>query len=575
MVSRSGDYTLVYNGEIYNYRELRRQLESRGVQFRSTSDTEVLLEGYALFGETIIDRIEGMFAFAIWDAKTKQVVLARDRAGEKPLYYLPRLGGVVFASEIKGILCVEPRVERDLSQLSSYLIYGYVPPPATFYEGVRQLEPAQVVRFGSGADGVPKTYWKPKFVPASRISYPAAQQELRSRMRNIVRDRLQADVPVGAFLSGGVDSATVVGVATRDLNRTVRTYSIGFEAPEVDESSDARMSAAHLGSVHEEFILSPNDIPSVELLVRHHDGPFSDSSAIPTYLVSKMARSRATVALTGDGGDELFGGYPRFVGGAIAEHLPRLAGSVTRRAVTRLATYFSGTSRESLERAERLAAAVERPLESRLLHWNSVFPLPTQRAVLLPDYQLSANQASDYNDRVFFESTGRPPISRMLDHNFRTYLPYDLLTKVDRCSMVVSLETRCPMLDSSLVDFVGSLPDSFKIQGLKRKRILIDTFRDLLAPGLLHRPKRGFALPLARWLEGPLKPQLDDAIRSKQARIYRYLDFDQVQRLLFAPEDSWRLARATQAFALWTLEAWLRMPVATAPQEHRGAVALG
>ncbi|MCC6648246.1 MAG: asparagine synthase (glutamine-hydrolyzing) [Polyangiaceae bacterium] len=563
MRSSSGRAVIVFNGEIYNYVELRRTLAARGHTFRSSSDTEVLLAAYEEWGAALLPRIEGMFAFAIWDTVRQVLLLARDRAGEKPLFWtrLPS-GGVAFASEIKALLAVPALgIERDLSRIPDFLVTGYVPAPATFYRGVQHLLPAHSLELQADATRSPVAYWRPCFDAAAPApSYAEAQEELRARMRIIVRDRLQADVPVGAFLSGGLDSASVVGVATRDLNRTVHTYSIGFEDPAVDESKDAQISARHLGSVHEEFIVGDRDIPPIELLVRHHDGPFGDSSAIPPYLVSKLARARVTVAVTGDGGDEIFGGYPRFLGGMLAEHVPPGAATQTRRVIEALKQtplWRAGhTSSSPFARASRFAAAVERPLERRLLHWNAVFP--PEQVVTLTRGGVYPSDAVRFSDAAFEEAAGQSPLARMLHHNFVTYLPEDLMVKVDRCSMAVSLETRSPLLDSGLIDFVSRLPDHYKVRGATTKRLLRDTFADLLAPELLRRPKRGFGVPLARWLSTELRPQLEATLFAEDAETWRHLDRDAVMRQVFgAPLDA---ARAYQAWALWSLETWLRQP---------------
>ncbi len=564
MVSRSGQQRIVFNGEIYNHRPLRRDLEARGVPFRSTSDTEVLLEGYAEQGEAYIKKLEGMFAFAIHDAVRGELFLARDRAGEKPLFYLPLpRGGVAFASEIKALRAVVGLdIEPDFSQIAPFLVYGYAPSPGTFYRRVRQLEPGHTLLCRPDQEPLLRRYWAPSFSPAPGAPrFEDAKAELRSRMRDIVRDRLDADVPVGAFLSGGLDSATVVGIATRDLQREVHTFSIGFDDPEVSELGDARLSAQHLGSIHEEFIVTEADIPSMELLVHHHDGPFSDSSAIPTYLVSKMARERVTVAVTGDGGDEVFGGYPRFLGGQLGELVPRWAGRAggSLAAMMGLASRALGeqTSRAPAARAQRFAAAMARPLEHKMMHWLAPFPPEQVSSLLRPEHRSEALGLALHNDGVFSESVGQTPLARILHHNFRTYLPEDLLVKVDRCSMAVSLETRSPLLDSGLIDFVGSLPDSYKTHGFTTKRLLRETMKDLFAPELLSRPKRGFGVPLARWLGGSLSGKLSEAIRTETAEIYRFLDRQAVERLLW-PGQPLDAARAYQAWALWSLEVWLR-----------------
>jgi asparagine synthase (glutamine-hydrolysing) len=560
MRSASGRLHLTYNGEIYNHRRIRSWLEGRGARLRSSSDTEVLLEGWAEEGDRIFDRLEGMFAFGIWDSFKEELILARDRAGEKPLYYLPLpRGGIAFASEIKALRALEPVLACDPARIPEYLLHGYVPHPATLYQRVRCLEPGHFIRFGRTREIRPEPYWSPKFAATLQpVSYEGAKEQLRHEMRRIVAERLEADVPVGAFLSGGLDSATVVGVATKDLGREVHTYSIGFDDPSIDESKDAKASAQHLGAIHEEFIVSDADVPTIDQLVEHYDEPFADVSAIPTYLVSRMARSRVTVALTGDGGDELFGGYPRFVGGVIAERLPRVLGGLIAATGERLSPHLPAALRSRAERASRLARAIERPLDARMLHWISVYTPDELVRVLRSDHREGARRASAFSERIFAGSEGETPLSRMLDHNFRSYLACDLLPKVDRCSMAVALETRCPFLDSKLISLVGAMPDEFKVAGLERKRILRDTFSDLFAHGLLQRPKRGFAAPISRWLKGLFWREFEQAVRPQSALIKEYVDHGEVERRFFSPNVSWSLIRAMQAWSLWTLEVWLR-----------------
>lgn len=563
MASADDRWRITFNGEIYNHRRLRADLEAEGVRLRGTSDTEVLLEGLARHGEAYLDRVEGMFAFALYDRERQRLLLARDRAGEKPLFYLPLpRGGVAFASEVKALRAVASLdVSPDPTAIAPFLVYGYAPCPRTFYRGVWQLPPAHLAVFDPAAPpAAPRRYWAPSFAPRRDMPIAEARAELRERMKVIVRDRLDADVPVGAFLSGGLDSATVVGVATRDLGRTVHTYSIGFADKTMDESDDARLSARHLGSIHQEFIVSEADLPSVEMLVAHHDGPFGDSSALPTYLVSKLAREHVTVAVTGDGGDEVFGGYPRFLGAQLGELVPSWAGSAGRHLVgglRRLGLGGDPSGRTHLARAGRFAAAIERPLEHKLLHWTSYFAPDLVPGLLRPELAAAASGLTRPSDLVFGETVGQSTLARTLHHNFQTYLPDDLLVKVDRCSMAVSLETRSPLLDSGLIDFVGSLPDSYKTRGLTTKRLLRETFADLLAPDLLRRPKRGFGVPLWTWFDGSLRPLLDDTLRSADARLYRYLDRDRVHALLW-PTPRLDAPRAGQAWCLVTLELWLR-----------------
>lgn len=563
MTSNSGRTTIVFNGEIYNHRKLRERLEAMGARFRTTSDTEVILEGYEVWGLRVIHELEGMFAFALWDHREERLHLVRDRAGEKPLFVFEGGGALAFASEIKALRAVSALgIEPTPEPLLDYLVHGYVPPPGTFYRGVTQLLPGHhaVAVVSNGVVGrlVTERYWRPVFQRRRTVpSFEEAKREVRERMRAIVRDRFEADVPVGAFLSGGLDSAAVVGVATRDLGKNVHTYSIGFEDAAWDEAPDARLSAEHLGSTHEEFRVSQRDMPSIPLLVRHHDGPFSDSSAIPTYLVSKLARAKVTVALTGDGGDEVFGGYPRLLAGAMASYVP----SVVRGLLGRVASSLpdTGPGMAALDRARRLGHAASLSLEDRAIAWGSLFRRDEALALFGGrDWSASLSKESSAYDRaVLDESMGQTPLARLLDHNFRTYLPDDLLVKVDRSAMAVSLETRAPFLDSGLVDFVGGLPDSYKQRGSTGKRLAREAFSDLFAPALLTRPKRGFGVPLDTWLEGPLRAELDDHLATESARIYQFLDRDAVYSDLYKKGHlDWNGAQ--RAFTLWTLEVWMR-----------------
>jgi asparagine synthase (glutamine-hydrolysing) len=532
-----------------------------GARFRTSSDTEVILEGYELWGQRVLHELEGMFAFALWDHRAGQLHLVRDRAGEKPLFVFERAGVLAFASEIKALRAVAALgIEPTPEPLLDYLVHGYVPPPGTFYRHVTQLLPGHhtVVAVASGKLGraVTERYWRPVFQRRNNVpSFADAKREVRERMRAIVRDRFEADVTVGAFLSGGLDSAAVVGVATKDLGKNVHTYSIGFDDAAWDEAPDARLSAEHLGSIHEEFRVSQRDMPPVSLLVAHHDGPFSDSSAIPTYLVSKLAREKVTVALTGDGGDEVFGGYPRLLAGALASYLPAPLRGLLGKAAARLPDDLP----HSVERARRLGHAAALSLEDRAIAWGSLFRREEALALFgARDWPASLSKNSSAYDRaVLDESVGQAPLARLLDHNFRTYLPDDLLVKVDRSAMAVSLETRAPFLDGGLVDFVGGLPDDYKQRGTQGKRLARAAFADLFAPALLTRPKRGFGVPLDTWMNGPLRAELDDHLATEDARIYQFLDRDAVYSDLYKKGHlDWNGAQ--RAFTLWTLEIWLR-----------------
>jgi asparagine synthase (glutamine-hydrolysing) len=556
MANEDGSVWVVFNGEIYNFPELRRELESAGHAFQSRSDTEVIVHGYEQWGDRLPERLEGMFALAIWDDRRQRLFLARDRAGKKPLYIHQDEDRLLFASEIKAIL-EHPSADRaiDPGALPLYLTYGYVPTPRTLYRRVRKLPPASCLVLEADRGAREWSYWDLDFTPRP-IRDEEAAEELRALMQMAVRKRMIADVPLGAFLSGGVDSTIVVGLMSASTEAPVRTFSIGYSGdPVYDETPYARLAANRFGTQHTEFMVGPQSIELVDRLVEAHDEPFGDSSAIPTYIVSELARRDVTVALVGDGGDELFAGYLRFYAAMLSERIPPRLFALVASLARRLPHHPN--PRSAQRRFARFAEAAALPLEERMLRWIGFFAGEVP-SLMRPE--LSA----EIDDRKLAESFRQPlertrelsPLARVLDLNFRTYLLDDLLPKADRCSMAHGLELRSPFLDTAVIEFAARLPDRLKLRAGKTKRILRHAFRDLLPPEIEKRGKMGFGIPLPTWLRKEWRPSVEERLLSPKARLYEWLRPEAV-RSMAEQHFAATVDYGHQLWALLTLEAWL------------------
>lgn len=560
MSDESGKIRLLFNGEIYNFKELRKELVSAGCVFRSQSDTEVILRAYERWGKQAIRRLDGMFALAIWDGSARKLLLARDRTGKKPLYYWTRGRCIVFGSEIKALLAHGHVPCEVAEELFPYLLtFGAAPADRTFYREIRPVPPASLLEF-NGMEGEPRleTYWElPREETKARKTPLQAEEELRELLTAAVRKRLVSDVPLGAFLSGGVDSTLVVGLMSRLLKGSqVKTFSVGFEGDErFNETAFAQTAAEAFKTRHTPFTIGPQPFDLIEKLVWHHDQPFGDSSALPTYLLSQMTRSHVTAALSGDGGDELFAGYDRFRAALLAERFPRWVWK-TAAAVTEPVSGLKGLHvRSSLYQLRRFLEAADRPLLERALFWRSILPNPQE--VLLPGDQASADPILELSGRADAADPGSTPLDRLLRLNFREYLPCDLLVKMDRCSMAHGLETRSPFLDTALVEWAFRLPDSFKIRGREGKWILRRAFRDLLPESIQKRPKMGFGVPLGAWFRNQWSEPLRDLLLPPEARIRRYVDGKRIDQMVRSHLSGERDA----GHALWlllTFEIWLR-----------------
>ena len=438
-----------------------------------------------------------MFAIALWDDRRQRLVLARDRAGKKPLFYAHNGRQIVFASEIKAFF---GRRDLDLTidpqAIPYFFIYGYVPTPATFYRGVRQVEPGTVVTVDRDGTMSSRSYWALAFpekhaVPRENYDRPAVKAKLRRLMTEAVKRRLVADVPLGAFLSGGVDSTIIVGLMSQLLERPVKTFSIGFkDSPGYDETAFARLVAQRFKTDHTEFIVEPGAFDLIEKLVWHHDGPFGDSSAVPTFIVSQLTRQQVTVVLTGDGGDELFAGYLRFYAALTAERTPAILRGALKAISHGLPV--GGSARHVLSRVQRFAAAASLPLPERITRWSSLFYDDVEE-LLAPGLRESSAPIDRLRSIRRFEGqlAGRSTLSQLLAINFNTYLLDDLLIKTDRCTMANSLEARCPFLDTALMEYAANLPDGMKLAGGRTKIILREAFDDLIPPEIQRRGKWG------------------------------------------------------------------------------------
>lgn len=560
--NEDGTIQLVFNGEVYNFRELREGLVVRGHRFRSHGDAEVIAHLFEEKGDRAIDDLDGMYALGIWNARTEELTLARDRAGKKPLYIYRDDRRIVFASEIKAILR-HPDVETDVdaSAIPYYFLYGYLPHPATFYTRITQVDPGTVVTIARDGRMSSRRYWHWQF-PDERGRGPAPSfDEAATRVRELVtaavERRLISDVPLGAFLSGGIDSTIVVAMMSRALREPVRTFSIGFDSdPAFDETALARETAERFKTRHTEFRVQPSAVDLIDTLVYHHDGPFADSSAIPTYLVSKLTREHVTVVLTGDGGDEAFAGYLRFAAALAAEKFPQWAGSVAEGATSWLPS--PANERHLIARLKRFARYMSLPLQDRLTAWMGVFndDLVDLLGPALTGCAASIDRRRHLRGLAGID--GASPLNQLLAANFHSYLHDDLLVKTDRMTMANSLEARAPFLDRAVLEYAASLPDDYKLQGRTTKAVFRAAFADVIPEAVQAAPKRGFGVPLDAWFRTELRDYVRDTLLSSSARSSPYLSRPFVEALVQAHIAG----RENNGHKLWTLltfERWLAL----------------
>ena len=556
MSNESKTIWVCFNGEIYNFQELRRELEAGGACFRSRSDTEVILRAYERWGKEAFRRLDGMFAIALWDSQSRTLLLVRDRAGKKPLHYWTDGCCAVFASEMKALFAHAhvPRRVREPA-LGHLLALGYPPPGETCYAGIRQVPPASISIFREGmSDPSVSIYWTLSAEKSPALNAAEVSEQLRHLLSEAVKRRLIADVPLGVFLSGGIDSTVVVGLMRRlNPSGSIKTFSIGFEGdPLFNEVPYARTAAQAFQTDHTVFTVGPQSFDLLERLVRHYDQPFADSSALPTTILSGLTRTQVTVALTGDGGDELFAGYDRFQAALAAERIPvelRRAGRLLFSMLPR-----GSASRGTWTRIQRFVQAAEKPLEQRYFLWMCLFQDPAR---ILRDSSAGVIPENNGAWRRAPSMPGASALDRLLLLNFHDYLPNDLLVKTDRCSMAHGLECRSPFLDTALTEWAFQLPDVFKVRAGQGKWVLRHAFRDLLPTEIQRRKKMGFGVPLGRWFREQWRTPLRDHLENPAARIWRYVRQEPVQRIVRDHLEG----KTDAGHALWlllTFEVWLR-----------------
>ena len=551
-----GSVTIVFNGEIYNFLELKPQLEARGHRFTTHSDTEAIVHAYEEFGPECLQHLRGMFAFAIWDEKARRLFIARDRAGKKPLYYTttPK-GTLVFGSELKALL-EHPDVVKELDPeaLDAYLTLGYVPDPLSIFRDIHKLAPGHYLTFSDGVVSV-KQYWDFDLSGDQSMSEADCLEELRKLLDESVRLRLISDVPLGAFLSGGIDSSTVVAMMARHMGQPVKTFSIGFHEDSYNELKYARLTAEKFATDHHEFFVTPDICSIVDELVWHFDEPFADSSAIPTYMVSKLAREHVTVILSGDGGDELFAGYTRYVIDRKREGFGLLPKPLRERVMRPISQHLPHATwgRNYLHN-------VSLDPISRYLDSVSVFTSLNRKSLYTPEFSYKLGRTS-YVSRLFQDLVNKvhsdEPLNRLLYLDSKTYLPGDILTKVDRMSMAVSLEARAPLLDHKLIEFVTRIPASLKLAGLETKYLLKKAVKDLVPSEILDRPKQGFGVPIQEWINQQLRSRLRETLTEPRTRQRGYIDPRYIDVLLDEHERG-RRDHSTGLWALFMLELWHR-----------------
>ncbi|HZS40386.1 MAG TPA: asparagine synthase (glutamine-hydrolyzing) [Polyangia bacterium] len=558
LASEDGSIVLVANGEIYNFRELRAGLERRGHQLRSRSDSEVIVHLYEEEGLECLARLRGMFAFALWDAPRRRLFLARDRAGEKPLYYAARDGALWFASELGALVRGLPwRPGVDLAAIDEYLTLQYVPAPWTAFEGVRKLPAAHFLTVSPGGAPRVERWWRLRFGPARPVRADDAVAETRALVEDAVAVRRAADVPLGAFLSGGIDSSTVVALLARGSSQPVKTFSVDLPAGCGGEAAYARLVARRYRTEHHELTLAPHMVSILPRLVARYGEPFADPSAVPTFHVSELARRQVTVALSGDGGDEAFAGYHRYAIEELARRVGRLPWPLPELTHAILARLPGARLRPAREfAAHRRRAPVERYL-FLLAH----FTRRDKERLIGPALVEHArrDRAARELERVLAASDAEDPVNRLLDLDTQTYLPDDIFTKVDIASMAHALEVRAPFCDHLLLERIAQFPGALKLRWFRGKQLLRRAVRDLLPAPILTRAKKGFGLPLDRWLREELVELSRDVLTDGTAGARGLFDAKQVRRLL--DEHAAGTSHGRRLWNLTVLELWFRQCV--------------
>jgi asparagine synthase (glutamine-hydrolysing) len=559
--NEDGSVAVVMNGEIYNFDALRSDLIKRGHVFSTRCDTEVLVHLYEEYGERLVERLRGMFAFAIWDGRRRQLLLARDRVGKKPLFVARRGSKLWFASEMMAML-QDPEIARtpDLRAIASYLALQYVPHPLSAFAGVEKLPPASTLLVTAhGASE--RRYWELDYADSDAA---ATEHELAERLRELIweatRIRLMSDVPLGAFLSGGIDSSAVVAAMADQTADPVKTFSIGFPDIDFDELRFARTIAQRFSTDHHEFVVEPHAIEILPKLARHYGEPFADPSAIPSFYLAEMTSRHVTVALNGDGGDESFAGYNRYAANRLIGHLSWIPKPLRALAPKMARPFGEGQRSNSLAaRTQRLAQGLAAEPHARYAHWMSAFPPDMRDLMFQPEFLASTAGSSpeDLLARVWLASSADSLVDRMLDTDVNTYLPDDLLVKIDIATMAYSVEGRSPFLDHHLMEFAAGLGARRKLDGLRGKVLLKAALRDVLPSEILERKKMGFGVPLPRWFREELRNLPAEFLMATDSRIHAYLKPTAIAKMIREHQDG-VADHSSRLWSLLQLEVWHR-----------------
>ncbi|HVM18162.1 MAG TPA: asparagine synthase (glutamine-hydrolyzing) [Gaiellaceae bacterium] len=567
--NEDGTVVVVLNGEIYNFSELRRGLERRGHRFSSGADTEVLAHLYEERGAAMVHDLRGMFAFAVWDRRRRSLLLARDRVGKKPLFWRRDGPNVWFASELRALL-QDPEIPRDVDPqaVAAYLALQYVPHPLSIFAGVRKLPPATTMVADAAGERLER-YWRLDFSRKTAASAKEIEEDIRHHIREATRIRLMSEVPLGAFLSGGIDSSAVVAAMADATSGPVKTFSIGFTDEDFDELAYARIVAERFGTEHHEFIVESNAVSLMPKIARHYGEPFADPSAIPSFYLAALTSRHVTVALNGDGGDENFAGYRRYVTNDMAQRLNWLPRPAQRAAPKLMRIVGEGPHNTSMRtRMNRLARTLAMTPAERYATWMSAFDTPRRQRLFTAEFthELGAFRPERFLTEVWDQSTASARVDRMLDTDVQTYLSGDLLVKMDIATMAYSVEARSPFLDHRLMEFAASLPAEWKLAGTNGKRILKSALRGIVPDEVLDRPKMGFGVPLARWFRTDLRSLPSEVLLDPAATARGIFRRDEVERLI-AEHLAGTGDHSLRLWVLLQLETWFR--------EVRHAPALG
>ena len=552
---------VVMNGEIYNFRELRDQLVARGHRFATRADTEVLVHLYEDHGDELVDHLRGMFGFAIWDCRHRRLLLGRDRVGKKPLLIARQGGKLWFASEMMALI-QDPEIDRtpNLRAIASYLAYQYVPHPLGAFEKVEKLPPGSTLAVTIDGEQQ-RRYWSLDYgAPEPHATVDELEERLRQLIWEATRIRLISEVPLGAFLSGGIDSSAVVAAMADQMSEPVKTFSIGFPNADFDELRYARMVAERFSTDHHEFVVEPHALEIMPKLARHYGEPFADPSAIPSFYLAEMTSRHVTVALNGDGGDESFAGYTRYLTNHLVAHLNWIPRPLQRLMPSFVKPLGEGSrSNQFRARVQRFARVLAMEPYERYAHWMSAFGNSMRNEMLQSQFLAAIGgwRPEEVIGEPWRASTATSRIDRMLDVDVNTYLPADLLVKMDIATMAYSVEGRSPFLDHKLMQFAASLPAQLKLQGMTGKRLLKAALRDILPHEILSRPKMGFGVPLMHWFRGDLRELPREVLLGADSRVHAYVRPDAIQRMI----DEHQKGAANHSLRLWVLlqlEMWHR-----------------